>query len=81
MRHANIRGHPATEIQNFQYPFLTTYDWPSLSFSLLASACFFFSASDRDGCLVPLTASAWGDLAQSAAAAVTSSVTLGYYVE
>jgi hypothetical protein len=44
--------------------FLTTYDWSSLSFSLLASAYFFLSGSGRDGRLAPSNVSAQKNLAR-----------------
>jgi hypothetical protein len=59
-----IRHHPQTEKQNLLDLFLTTYDWSSLSFPLLASVFFFLSESGRDGFLVPSNASAQEDLAQ-----------------
>jgi hypothetical protein len=49
--------------QTLLHVLLTTYGWSSLSFSLLASACFFLSGSGRDGCLAPSDESAQEDLA------------------
>jgi hypothetical protein len=61
---SHIRHYPQTEKRNSLHLFLTTYDWPSLSFSLLASAYFFLSGFGRDGCLVPSNASAQEDLSR-----------------
>ena len=67
----SARGYPQTEAQNLLNLFLTTYDWPSPSFSLLSSACFFFSGPYCDVCLAPSNASAREDLARIAAATAT----------
>jgi hypothetical protein len=57
-------GAASNQKKHLLHLFLTTYDWSSLSFSLLASAYFFLSGSGRDGCLAPSNASAQEDLAR-----------------